>query len=434
VGPRDSPINSDPARLAGAGSFHPVPHPSRPPHRDAPAAAEPPGPAPASNRIDPPKPHSPHPDRPVPASRRWHHEFWPAWLLYAPLLPWIALLALRHRSLMACLAANPGIEKGGGLIDESKFSIARGFHGLGTPGFRHAATALVPAGQPPALRADAALALIDARPDLGGFPVILKPDAGQRGHGVRLARTPDDVRAYFVATTRAVIVQEYAPGPEECGILWIRRYAPGAAPPGTRREGFIFAITRKQFPVIAGDGSSTLEALVRAHQRYRLQASVFLARHAAQRGRVLAAGERLRLAEAGNHAQGAIFLDGSDLITPALEDAADALARAFPDPAGRPGGLDFGRFDVRYESDDALRAGRGLVAVEFNGTSAEATALYDPSRGPLFAYRLLLAQWGHLFRVGAARVRAGATPPRFADALRWLRDHRATRDGSPIAD
>lgn len=370
----------------------------------------------------------------MPASSRWHHEFWPAWLLYAPVVPWVALLALRHRSLMACLAANPGIEKGGGLIDESKFSIARGFEGLGAPAFRHAATALVPAGPSHALRAHAALALIDARPDLGGFPVILKPDAGQRGHGVRLARSPDDLRAYFAATTRAVIVQEYAPGPQECGIFWIRRHPPGAAPRGTHREGFIFSITRKQFPIVTGDGSSTLEALVRAHPRFRLQAKVFLARHAAQRDRVLAAGERLRLAEAGNHAQGAIFLDGSDLITPALEESVDALARAFRDPEGRPGGLDFGRFDVRYESDDALRAGRGLVAVEFNGTSAEATALYDPSRGPTFAYRLLMAQWAHLYRVGAARVRAGATPPRLADALRWLRHHRATRDGSAIAD
>ena len=47
--------------------------------------------------------------------------------------------------------------------------------------------------------------------------------------------------------------------------------------PGARR-GRILSITDKHFPVVTGDGRSTLEDLVWAHARYRMQASTFLDR------------------------------------------------------------------------------------------------------------------------------------------------------------
>jgi hypothetical protein len=349
------------------------------------------------------------------------HEFWPAWAFYLPAAPWVAWLALRHGP-MTFTCCNPGIPCGGGLVGESKAQILGALADSAEWVLPHAL--IGPEGSP-AERAERAAEAMRREPRLGAFPVIVKPDVGERGFGVRLARSPADLLAYFRTMTRAAVLQAYHPGPCECGILWARD--PGS-PPGSGRAGSIFSITRKEFPHITGDGRRTLEELVLAHTRYRFQADVFLARFAHDRRRVLAAGEALRLAVSGNHCQGTLFRDGADLIAPALEERIDAIARAFRGPDGGPGGLDFGRFDVRYESDEALRAGRGLAIIELNGTSSESTNMYDPSRPLGWAQGVLRRQWATLYRLGAARRRQGVAPT----GLRALRAHyRAARDGRP---
>jgi hypothetical protein len=41
-------------------------------------------------------------------------------------------------------------------------------------------------------------------------------------------------------------------------------------------------------------------------------------------------------------------------------------------------GFYFGRFDVRFNSEDELRKGEGFRIVEANGVTSESTNLYDP--------------------------------------------------------
>jgi pimeloyl-ACP methyl ester carboxylesterase len=356
-------------------------------------------------------------------TRAIRHEFWPSKVFYAPLTPWLGALALRHRGPMVFTCANPGIEAGGGMVGESKHAIMRG---LGDdPALLP--TALVGPGSSPRARADAAWEAAHTDPRLGGLPVILKPDNAQRGFNVRLARSREDFDRYFESYHRDVVVQKYHAGPHEVGVLWVRlpRVQEG-------REGFIFAVTRKEFSFIEGDGRSTLRRLILAHPRYRCQADVFFTRFASRLDVVLGAGERIRLAEAGNHAQGTLFRDGADLITPAFEARIDAIARGFRGREG--GGFDFGRFDVRYESDEGLRAGVGLGIVELNGTLSEATNLYDPSRSVLWAYSILFRQWGHLYRVGAWRRDQGARPLSIGEVMRMSRDYYRDRPGSAVSD
>src|SRR5690606_27368007 len=230
---------------------------------------------------------------------------------------------------------------------------------------RIVATEFIEAGKPPAERADEVERHARERADLGGYPLVLKPNEAQRGHGFKVIRNREEALRYFESMTRDALLQEYHPGPHEIGVLWKRE-------PGEER-GRVFSVTRKVFPVITGDGRRTLERLIWAHPRYRMQADLFLKRHDAERDRVLAEGETLRLAVAGNHCQGTMFLDGSDLITPEFERAVDEVASGF-----EGAGLDFGRFDLRYTSDEELRAGRGFKIIELNGTMSESTNLYDP--------------------------------------------------------
>jgi membrane protein DedA with SNARE-associated domain len=328
-------------------------------------------------------------------SRIWRWEFWPSWLFYAPVLPWIAWLSVRHGGPGTLAAANPGMPEGG-FVGESKFDILATLpDGVALPAVR-----LDPA--PTTARLARLIEVVER--EGWSFPVVLKPDAGQRGAAVRLVKDAQDATRYFERVPVPVIAQQYHPGPFEAGVFYYRY--PGEA------RGRIFSITDKHFPMVIGDGRSSVAALVWAHPRYRMQARRFLERLGPLSDRVLPPGEALRLAFAGNHAQGTMFLDGSHLATPALERRIDEIARAIP-------GFFIGRFDVRYADVKAFTAGRDLAIVELNGATSESTNIYDPSRSLLAAYRTLFRQWRLVFQIGAANRRLGhAGVP--ASRLAWL--------------
>jgi membrane protein DedA with SNARE-associated domain len=345
-------------------------------------------------------------------------EFWPSWVFYIPLVPWMAYLALRHRGAMTFTCANPGIAHGGGVVGESKIEILRKLEGAKNS---LVGTAFIAASRAADERADEVERLANEHPGLGGYPLILKPNEAQRGHGFKVVRNREEAKRYFDTMTRDALLQEYHPGPLEIGVLWKRE--------PSDRQGRVFSVTRKVFPVITGDGKRSLERLIWSHPRYRMQADLFLKRYDSERDRVLAKGETMRLAIAGNHCQGTMFLDGADLITPEFERAVNEIASAFED-----GGLDFGRFDLRYASDEDLKAGRGFKIIELNGTMSESTNLYDPQKPVWWAYGVLLRQWATLYRIGAARRAAGVRPMSIRELVKATRDHYRGRPGSSVAD
>ncbi len=355
-------------------------------------------------------------------------EFWPAWLFYLPLVPYVLWLGYKHRSLTVWTCANPAIPMGGGVVGESKAEILR----LLEPGARGsvADTELI-AEAPAAQRAELVKRLVRVDPRFAGYPVILKPDHGFRGHGLKLAKNDHDVEEYFKDMTRAALLQRYIAMPNEVGVLWSRVPTPGK--PVHEWPGEIVSITRKTFPVIAGDGVSTLEQLIWKHPRYRLQAKTFLKRHGGKTDLVLGTGETMRLAISGNHCQGTMFHDGADLITPELTAAVGRVLHAVRAKDGTEG-FDFGRFDLRYESDERLRRGEGFGIVELNGTMSESTNMYDPAKNLMWKYRVLFGVWRRLFELGHARRLAGGKPMSIADIRAAIREHYHGRPGSPVAD
>jgi membrane protein DedA with SNARE-associated domain len=343
---------------------------------------------------------------------RWRSwEFWPMWLFYSPVAIWVALLAVRHRGFSTITAANPGMTDGG-VVGESKSEILRKLPDTWT-----IPSVLISPASAASVRgrtaADRVRQLADHLTQADWtFPLVLKPDVGQRGLGVRLVRDIRAVREYLEREPGAVLAQPYHEGPFEAGVFYYRM------PWWTR--GRVFSITDKQFPWLVGDGRSTLEELIWQHPRYRLQAHLFLERHAAAGRRVLAEGERFQLAIAGNHAQGTLFRSGARLLTLELEERIDEIAQAFP-------GFFVGRFDIRYRDEDEFRAGRGLAIVELNGATAESTDIYDPDNSLLAAYGRLFRQWSIVFAIGAANRAAGAPVTPAARLCALVRAHLTTR-------
>jgi membrane protein DedA with SNARE-associated domain len=313
-----------------------------------------------------------------------HWEFWPAWLFYLPVVVYIVRLSFRHHSLRAPLFANPGIRTSG-LVGESKIEILRPL--MASKPDYVADGYLIDRGDPE-------LRLRQAHETLTehaiSFPFVLKPDVGERGSGFRLVREEAQLRDYLSQVPGPVILQRYAPGPYEAGIFYYRL--------PHQPEGQIFSITDKVFPFVTGDGVRTLQQLIREDRRARHRADVYVARFHSQKKRIVAAGECIKLVEAGNHAQGCIFREGSHLYSEKLRQRIDDLSRAVP-------GFNIGRFDLRYSSTDDLREGRNFTVIELNGVASEATNIYDERNSLGSAYRTLFAQWRLIFEIGVSNQR-----------------------------
>lgn len=330
--------------------------------------------------------------------RGW--EFWSPWLFYLPVLAWGVWLAIKYRSLTVFTAANPAFPDGG-LVGESKSEI------LGAIGDRArvARTVVAEGGAAGDGRAGDGVAgdgragdgragdgvAGDVAAAVGGLPVVVKPDVGERGAGVTIVRRERELAARLAVREARLIVQEYVPG-EELGVFYYRF-------PGEER-GRIFGITEKRQPVVTGDGRRSLGDLVLDDRRLRCQRRVFARTQGAGLDRVPAEGEEVVLEERGNHCFGCEFRDGAHLETSRLAAAIDEVSRSID-------GFFFGRYDIRGDSMEDIQAGRFKV-IELNGVSSEATNIYDP-RGTLrAAYGTLFRQWELAFRIGAANRALGA--------------------------
>jgi len=330
--------------------------------------------------------------------RRW--EFWPAWLFYLPVAGFCAWLGIRFRGLALPTVANPS-QKNGGVVGESKIEILRTLMET-SPEFT-AEAFLIPAGSES--QRYGRLREISDENEIE-FPFVLKPDTGQRGAGFKKIKSFDEARGYLAKVSAPLVLQRYVHGPKEAGIFYYRF-------PGEPR-GHIFGITRKKFPLVVGDGVRTLRELVEADPRTRMISHTYLKRFAAAAGEVLQAGRSLRLVEAGNHCQGCIFLDGADLLTEELREVFDAVSRKLPE-------FFVGRYDIRYESDSELSAGRNFKIIELNGAASEATNIYDSSNSIWSAYATLYRQWEIVYRIGAENRRRGNRPVRWWAVVKdWL--------------
>src|SRR5438876_1652310 len=110
--------------------------------------------------------------------KRWSRwEFWPPYLFYPPVVAYIAYLGIRFQSWTLFTAANPAIPAGG-FVGESKHQI---LEQLKSAAQWLPCSALLASGVPSQRLAEAEEFM--QRHGLQ-FPVVLKPDAGQRGSGV----------------------------------------------------------------------------------------------------------------------------------------------------------------------------------------------------------------------------------------------------------
>jgi hypothetical protein len=214
--------------------------------------------------------------------RRWTRwEFWPPWVFYPPVVAYLACLMVKHRSATLFTAANPAI-LAGGFVGESKHEILLGLAGAG----EYVAPASLIGG-----RLGAAEKVLAARRFMSDhgltFPIVLKPNHGQRGSGVVIVRSAEALNRSLERSSVDTIIQEHVAG-VEFGVFYVRR-------PSDAR-GHIFSVTEKRFPTVVGDGRRSLEELILDDDRAICAARLYCERHREHLWSVPAAGETIPLA------------------------------------------------------------------------------------------------------------------------------------------
>jgi hypothetical protein len=339
----------------------------------------------------------------------------PTGLFYLPVvLRWFRL-ALRYRSLTLPTAANPMIETGG-FWGESKSAC---MDQVGEPQRRWLAdlVTLVRSGGDPGDDLACALQLM-AGAGLG-FPVVAKPDIGWQGYGVRLVSDAEQLRQYLAdfPIGERLLLQRLVPYDGEAGVFYSR--LPGEA------EGRVFSLTLRYFPYVLGDGRSSLRELILRDPRAGWKARYHLGMHPEHLGlgrqdlgRVPDEGELVRMAFIGSIRVGGLYRDVRQLITPALSQRFDAIARCMPE-------FYFGRFDIRFDSLERLQAGEGFTIIEINGAGSEAIHIWDPEVPLRTVYQELFQAQDLMFEIAARNRARGFRPVGLAAFLGVaFRQHR----------
>lgn len=308
-----------------------------------------------------------------------HAEYWPMWTFYVPMTFYFVILIIRNRSLGFFSAVNPGL-KLGGLTLEGKDEQQK----------------ILPAGYLPEsvfvnANADEVffMHLLERLPF--GFPCIAKPNDGYRGQNVVLVFSKDDLLQYKRDADFDFLIQEYIDLPHEIGLFY------GRLP--SESQGQITGISYKKGIVVRGDGRSSLGKLVQENLRYHgLFESLF--KNDAQRAKIIpAAGEEVCLSTIGNHARGATFYDAGERITPELVNTFDRFADKIP-------GFNYGRFDIKFSTWEALEAGDFRV-IELNGAGAEPTHMYHPSYSYWQMLAIMKTHWKLMGRIASENAALG---------------------------
>jgi hypothetical protein len=306
-------------------------------------------------------------------------EYWPFGVIHFPVIIYYFWLSLRARSLIFFSASNPGIEMGG-MFGESKFDILRKIPPTLVP-----VTELV---EIPTTK-QRVIEIMD-RSNLK-FPVIFKPDLGERGFMVQRINSEREVDAYLKNIKVRFLIQELVELPDEFGIFYTRF--------PNEPSGRVTSVVAKEMLSIVGDGRRTIRELIHLKDRAKLQWKSLRHVYASRLDEVLPAGKTLQLVSIGNHAKGTKFLDGSHLINHQLTSLFDGISKRIP-------GFYFGRFDIRARSIAEVYAGKFKV-LELNGCGAEPAHIYDPDFPATKAIAVLFKHWKNIFEIARQNEKAG---------------------------
>jgi hypothetical protein len=323
--------------------------------------------------------------------RSW--EYWPVYIFNIPVLGIWIWNAIKARDFFFFTLTNPGIETGG-FFGESKSAILHNIPDAFKP-----KTILLKA---PVITDD--LRNIMEQSGLA-FPIISKPEVGERGWLISKIQTMDELVNYVSNHPIDIILQTYIELPLELSIMVY------SMPDGSVSD--VTSICEKHFLQVKGDGNSTIGQLIMKQDRAVLQFEKLQGKFGDRWGEVLRKDEILVLEPIGNHCRGTMFLNRNAEIDAAIRQHIVSLLRTMP-------GVYYGRFDMRVGSWESLRASREIRVLEFNGTGSDPAHIYQPGYSLWKAYRDMAFHWNLMYRISRQNRGLGHAPVTFKSIISAL--------------
>lgn len=240
------------------------------------------------------------------------------------------------------------------------------------------------------------------------FPLIFKPDLGERGFMVKKISGDKDIDAYLRKIKIDFIIQDLLEMPLEFGVFY-RRFPNDA-------KGEVTSIVIKEMLSVVGDGVSTLEQLVHNKDRAKLQAKTLAHVYKAKWHTVISDGEKIELVSVGNHCLGTKFIDGSHLISQKLSESFDRISKQVD-------GFYFGRFDLRCHTLADVE--NGVVKImELNGCGAEPSHIYSPGFPMRKAMKVMYLHWKDMYTISIENKKKGMRFTSLKSGYRFYKDFK----------
>jgi len=307
-------------------------------------------------------------------------------MFYLPVLPYWVYLSIRNRSFAYFSVANPGIDLGG-FFGESKSEILSLID-----------KAYLPNSISVTNKSDFSIIkrnLLDNRID---YPLIAKPDVGERGNDVCKVSDEKELLLYHTKADFNYIIQEFIDYDLEFGVLYSRL-------PNSER-GEVSSVTLKEFLAVTGDGKSSIVALMQKSTRARFQIERLKKEMGDAIQRIPSNNEKILLEPIGNHCRGTRFINSNHIINEDLHKAFDKISLPIK-------GFYYGRFDLKAKTIGDFQKGNYIKIMELNGASSEPGHIYDNSYTLLRAYKDLLYHWKRLADISAINMKNGLKPVLF---------------------
>jgi len=332
---------------------------------------------------------------------RFHHENWPAPIFYLPVFLYYIYSSLKHGGRFNYFSVvNPGL-KTGGLCAFSKWESYKLIEKKYVP-----ETILLKKGND--LKTYEIIEQMNAKGL--GFPVILKPDRGERGFLVHKIDSVKELASVLSQYSDKVdfLLQEFIEGDLELGVFIIKK---------TPSDWSISSLVSKKFLSVVGDGVSTVFELCQKDPRAE---KFFLNRIKEEdlgfdKNKVLPLNEKMILEHIGNHCRGTEFVSEMQKNKTALKNCFSSVVESQTE-------LNYFRLDLRAKSWEDIENGNFKV-LEVNGVSAEPGHIYDPRLSLTEAYKDLFHHWMQMSEIAGEQLGKGLEPESITETVKEVLGH-----------
>ncbi len=234
------------------------------------------------------------------------------------------------------------------------------------------------------------------------YPLIVKPNIGERGEQLEKLDTEQDLIQYRNTYSFDCILQPFIDYDFECSIFCYRLQSSNPI--------IITSVVGKKFLQVIGDGQSTLETLIDKDDRAYLQKESLSKKWHAAFKEIIPKDKIIILRPNANHSKGASFYDLKEANDGALQQVVDGWCQQMK-------GFRYGRFDIRCQSIDDLKANQHYKIIEVNGIGAEPIDMYIPGTSVWKSWKILIFHWRKMYLI--SRINEQPAAKHFSDKEGW---------------